>query len=404
MQHKFLLRLIRQEMQKQKIVFKNNEAFFRLFLADELWESYRSNMSNWLSSSSKDGVIHKHTFITAINEKLGLSPDVWGASDEKQKEAVLRGIKHFKEIQEKEELLFPWVDEVGLSEEQEAFIEFSTQASVDEVVKKLDTMQESFLKRSHTQAFLIAFLEVMYRKGEYGFVYEYIFPHLLDTYDNSIKAKKAHIYASLPKPMYREAFDILNSIKGESQTQTVDLQTSAISNIRRERFSSCTLSKTVLKGLLQTLIKCYSKIYTPKQSQSYYVGINLAYMLSLAQTIYSDTLEIDESYSVEQIYKDVQKSIVKAKDSDNKEEQYYASMSEIEFQLLLGKKGMAQELEYMLESLNPSQNLIDQTQRQMGLFFMDVIDKFSETIPEKLHEFKNFLDVFDAYALSRKRV
>jgi len=402
MQHKFLLRFIKQEMQKQKIVFKNNEAFFRLFLADELWESYRSNMSNWLSSSSKDGVIHKHTFITAINEKLGLSPDVWGASDEKQKEAVLRGVKQFKEAQEKEELLFPWVDEVGLSEEQEAFIEFSTQASVDEVEKKLDTMQESFTKRSHTQAFLIVLLEVMYEKGEYGFVYEYIFPHLLDTYDNNIKAKKAHIYASLLKPMYREAFDILNSIKGENNAQTVDLQTSAISNIRRERFSSANLSKTALKGLLQTLIKCYSKIYTPKQPQSYYVGINLAYMLSLADVIYADGVEIDEGTSVEQIYKDVQKSICKAKASPEMEEQYYASMSEIEFQLLLGKKGMVQELEYMLESLNPSQNLIDQTQRQMGLFFMDVIEKFSETTPQNLHEFEVFLDVFDAYALSRK--
>jgi len=402
MQHKFLLRFIKQEMQKQKIVFKNNEAFFRLFLVDEPWEGYRSNMSNWLSSSSKDGVIHKHTFITAINEKLGLSPEVWGASDEKQKEAVLRGVKQFKEAQENEEQLFPWVDEVGLSEEQEAFIEFSTQANVDEVEKKLYTMQESFVKRSHTQAFLITLLEVMYVRGEYGFMYEYIFPYLLDTYDNNIKAKKAHIYASLPKPMYREAFDILNSIKGESQTQTVDLQTSAISNIRRERLSLTTLHKEDVKELLQTLIRCYRKIYTPKQPQSYYVGINLAYMLSLVDAIYVDGLEIDEGYSVEQIYKDVRKSIVKAKASPEIEEQYYAGMSEIEFQLLLGKKGMVQELEYMLESLNPSQNLIDQTQRQMGLFFMDVIEKFSETTPQNLHEFEVFLDVFDAYALSRK--
>jgi len=404
MQHKFLLRFIKQEMQNQKIVFKNNEAFFRLFVADEPWEGYRSNMSNWLSSSSKDGVIHKHTFITAINEKLGFSPEVWGASDEKQKEAVLRGVKEFKEAQENETLLFPWVVEVGLSVEQEAFIDFAKQVSVDEVVRKLDTMDDSFLKRSHTQAFLIELLEVMYERGEYSFVYEHIFPYFLDTYDNSIKAKKAHIYASLPKPMYREAFDILNSIKGESPTQTVDLQTSAISNIRRERFSSRTLSKTALKGLLQTLIKCYSKIYTPKQSQSYYVGINLAYMLNLANAIYVDGLEIDESYSVEQIYNDVQKSICKAKASPEMEEQYYASMSEIEFQLLLGKKGMVQELEYMLESINPSQNLIDQTSRQMGLFFMEVVEKFAEETPQNLHEFKAFLELFDAYALSRKRV
>jgi hypothetical protein len=402
MQHKFLLRFIKQEMQREKIDFKNNEAFFRLFLTDEPWESYRSNMSNWLSSSSKDGVIHKHHFITAINEKLGLSSEIWGASDEKQKEAVVRGVKQFKELQEKEELLFPWVDEVGLTKGQEAFIYFAQTASVDEVEKMLDTVHESFTKRSHTQAFLITLLEVMYERGAYDFVYEHIFPYLLDTYDNSIKAKKAHIYASLPKPMYREAFDILNSIKGESQTLTMDLQTSAISNIRRERFSSLSLTKQELQGLLQTLIKCYSKIYMPKEPQSYYMGINLAYMLTLAHAVFPDNVEIDEGYSVEQIYKDVQKSIAKAKESENLEEQYYASMSEIEFQLLLGKKEMTQALEYMLESLNPSTNLIDQTSRQMGLFFMDVVEKFAEKTPKNLHEFKYFLDVFDTYALSRK--
>ena len=402
MQHKFLLRFIKQEMQKQKIDFKNNEAFFRLFLEDEPWENYRSNMSNWLSTSSKDGVIHKHLFITAINEKLGLYPEVWGASDGKQKEAVIRGVKKFKILLEKEELLFPWVNTVELNDAQESFIIFSKNASVAEIEKKLDTVEESFSKRSHTQAFLIAFLEVMYEKGAYGFIYIHIIPHMLDTYDNSIKSKKAHIYASLPTPMYREAFDILNSINGESQSQTLDLQTSAISNIRRERFSSFTLTKEELKGLLQTLIKCYSKIYMPKDSQSYYVGINLAYMISLVHAIFPDNIEIDEGYSLEKLYKDVHKSLAYAKISGKIEEQYYASMSEIEFQLLLGKQGMGQELAYMLESLNPSQNLIDQTKRQMGLFFMDVVEKFAETTPKNLDEFKDFLAVFDAYTLSRK--
>lgn len=76
MQHKFLLRFIKEEMLRQKISFKNNEAFFRLFLDKEPWESYRSNMSNWLSSNTKDAVIHKHLFITAINEKLTLNASI----------------------------------------------------------------------------------------------------------------------------------------------------------------------------------------------------------------------------------------------------------------------------------------------------------------------------------------
>ena len=401
MQHKFLLRFIRQEMQREKIAFKNNEAFFRLFVSNEPWESYRSNMSNWLSSSSKDGVIHKHSFITAINEKLGLTPEIWQASESKQKKAVVLGVKGFKEVLEKEELLFPWVEDMGMNKEQNTFIAFAKQNSVEEVEKALTKMLESFTRESSTQHFLIALLEVMYEKGAYDFVYRYIFPHLLDTYDNGIKAKKAHIYASLSKPMYREAFDILNSIKGDDAQQTLELQTSAISNIRRERFSSEELSKEALEGLLQTLIQCYSKIYLPKESQSYYVGINLAYMVSLANAIFPDSSMIN-GYSVEQISKDVQDAIVKAKDSTVMEEQYYAAMSELEFQLLLGKRGMLQELEYMLESLQPSQHLIDQTKRQIGLFFVDIVKKFTDTRPENVADYKAFLEVFDAYTFSRK--
>ena len=400
MQHKFLLRFIRQEMQRQKIAFKNNEAFFRLFVSDESWASYRSNMSNWLSSSSKDGVIHKHSFITAINEKLGLSPEIWKVSESKQKEAVILGVMSFKEALDKEELLFPWVEDVGMDEEQDAFIAFAKQNSVEEVEKALTKMLESFTRRSSTQDFLIALFEVMYEKGAYDFVYRYIFPHLLDTYENGIKAKKAHIYASLSKPMYREAFDILNSIKGDDAQQTLELQTSAISNIRRERFSSEDLSKETLEGLLETLIKCYSKIYLPQESQSYYVGINLAYMVSLANAIFPDSSMID-GYSVEQIYKDVQDTIAKAKASTVMEEQYYAAMSELEFQLLLGKRSTLQELEYMLESLHPTQHLIDQTKRQMGLFFVDIVEKFADNRPENVVEYKAFLEVFDDYTLSR---
>ena len=402
MQHKFLLRFIRQEMQRQKIAFKNNEAFFRLFVSDEPWESYRSNMSNWLSSSSKDGVIHKHSFITAINEKLGLPPEIWKATESKQKEVVVLGVKGFKEELGKEELLFPWVEDVGMDEEQDAFIAFAKQNSVEEVEKEIPQIAESFFRRSDTQSFLIALLEVMYEKGAYDFVYRYIFPHLLDTYDNGIKAKKAHIYASLSKPMYREAFDILNSIKGDDAQQTLALQTSAISNIRRERFSSEALTKEKLEGLLQTLIQCYSKIYIPKDSQSYYVGINLAYVMSLAKAIFPESSMIDEVYSVEQIYKDVQASIAKAKDSTLVEEQYYAAMSDLEFQLLMGKRGTLQELEYMLESLQPSQHLIDQTKRQMGLFFVDIVEKFADNGLENIADYKAFLEVFDAYTLSRQ--
>lgn len=399
MQHKYLLRFIKEEMHKQKIVFKNNEAFFRLFLSAEPWESYRSNMSNWLSPKSKDGVIHKHTFITAINEKLGLSPDIWGASDEKQKHEVVQGVARFKASLEQESVLSLWADEKSLSDEQEAFITFAKDASIVQIEQKAERMQHCFTKSSRSQAFLLALFELMYEKGTYTFVYEWIFPYLLDTYDNSIKAKKAHIYASLPTPMYREAFDILSSIKGESKSETVDLQTSAISNIRRERLSSDTLTKGTLKGLLQTLIASYTKIYTPQEPYAYYPAVNLAYMLGLAEHIFPNDFDtLAQGYSIKQIYTDVTHSLAKAKTSLDKEEQYYAHMSDVEFQLLLKRKGMVQEVEYMLETLTPSQHLIDQTSRQMRVFYLDIIERFDTVVPTV---FEDVLEVMKAYSQSR---
>jgi len=401
MQHKFLLRFIKQEMQKQKIVFKNNESFFKLFLKDEPWENYRSNMSNWLNSSSKDGVIHKHIFIFSINEKLELDPSIWGASDDKQKIEVVKGVTKFKASLANSELLSLLVENVELSDIQKDLLHFVKDAKLSDIIKKMKTMPTSFIKNSDNQKFLICFLEEMYKKGAYDFIYTNIFPCLLDSYDNSIRSKKAHIYASLTTPMYREAFDILSAIKGENRAETMDLQTSAISNIRRERLSSQMLSKESLKGLLEILIASYTKIYVPKEPYAYYPAINLAYMLGLAKHIFPYSFEeMSQGYTLGQLYDDVKYTIKKAKSSEEKEEIYYASMSEIEFQLLLNRHGMVQELEYLVETLMPSPHLIHQTQRQMGLFFVKIIKQFSTHRPL---QFEKAVEVLDAYVSMKSR-
>ncbi|NOR55657.1 MAG: hypothetical protein GQ531_05565, partial [Sulfurovum sp.] len=378
MQHKFLLRFIKEEMEKAHIVAKSNEDFFRLFLKDEPWSSYRSNMSNWLSAK-EDGVIRKRIFISAINEKLGLGEEVWGASEGKQKEAVVQGVLRFKEELEGEEIdLFPCLDAAALSPEQEAFLDFAKSASLETLEKRVQAEATSFEKRSQNQPFLLALFHIMYARAAYVFVYDNVFPYLLDTYDNTVKAKQADIYASLPTPMYREAFEILSAIKGENKEETIDLKTAAISNIRRERLSSATLSKEEFKGLLQTLIRTYVKIYVPKEGCSYYPGINLAYLLALEKYVFpNEESVLGNDYSVKQIYADVKNSITKEKTSETSQSRYYALMSDIEFQLLLNKQSMVQELEYVLETENPSQSLVNQTQRQMGLFFMDLVERFS---------------------------
>jgi hypothetical protein len=397
-QHKFLLRFIKQEMEAQKIAFKNNEEFFRLFLPDEPWESYRSNMSNWLSLGEEDGTIRKKLFISAINEKLGLTPEIWKASEVYQKEAVREGIQKFKVLLREDAEMFSWLEEEGMNEEHERFLLFVQDALVDEIEKALEEHQPLFKKSAKNQSFLEQFFNHMYERGEYEFVYKKIFPSLLDSYDNTIKSRKADIYASLPQPMYKEAFEILNSIKGENRNETIDLRTSAISNIRREKLSSKVLSKEELKILLHRLIKCYKKIYTPKQEYSYYPGINLAYMVAMVGYIFPDEVEdLTEGYTLTQIYNDVKSSLEKGISSELKEERYYAGVSKIEFQLLLGQQGIARDLELFLEEIQPLIHQVNQTQRQMGLFFLDVIEVFSPQSLVRLRNFESALSILDAY-------
>ena len=395
MQHKFLLRFIKQEMEKQKIPFKNNEEFFHLFLPDEPWDSYRSNISHWLSQG-EDGTIRKRIFIEAINEKLGLKSEVWGASEGSQKEAVIKGVEKLKASLIEKEEMFSWLQEESLSVQEEAFLRFIETASMDAIEKELSLQKDLFQKTSSSQMFLIELFNLMYERGEYTFVFVHVFPYLLESYDNKIKSRKADIYASLPTPMYKEAFEILNSIKGESRAETIDLQTSAISNIRRERLSSKHLSKDELKILLARLIKCYTKIYTPKQEYSYYPGINLAYMVAMADCLFPNE-ELTQGYSLHQIYTDVQKSLQKGKVSNSKDENYYAGISDIEFQLLLNRQGMAQELEILLEEVQPTISQVNQTYRQMGAFFVEVLERFSDK-SNKLTEYKKCLKIFNAYS------
>lgn len=399
MQHKFLLRFIKQEMEKSKIAFKNNEEFFHLFLPAEPWEAYRSNVSHWLSSE-EDGSIRKRIFIDAINEKLGLSPTVWNAFESTQKEAVSRGVEAFENLQLINESMFEWLDKSEQSSEQLAFLEEAKELSIEKV-KTLCLKHEELCKRSSlNQVFLIELFHLMYERGAYAFVYEEIFPHLLDSYDNKVKSRKADVYASLPTPMYREAFDVLNAIEGKTKAETLDLQTAAISNIRREYLSSKTLKKDELKLFLRRLIKCYSKTYVPKEEASYYPGINLAYMVALANHIFPNETDLLENYSVEQIYKDVQRSLEKGKSSSSKDENYYAGVSEIEFKFLLNQPNVVQELAYFLEEMEPTLSQVNQTKRQIDLFFLQIIEQFVDNSSFR-ESTTMMLELLDSYILTR---
>jgi 5-methylcytosine-specific restriction endonuclease McrBC GTP-binding regulatory subunit McrB len=114
--------------------------------------------------------------------------------------------------------------------------------------------------------------------------------------------------------------------------------------------------------------------------------------------LFPDEVEVlTEGYKLTQIYNDVKSSLERGIASESKEEQYYAGISKIEFQLLLGEQNSSRHLELFLEDIQPSINQVNQTQRQMGIFFLDVIEHFSKDSSMKLQNFKNALGILNAY-------
>ena len=165
-----------------------------------------------------------------------------------------------------------------------------------------------------------------------------------------------------------------------------------ISNIKRKSINSQIENRDELKRLLWTIIEYYDKVY--QKPYNYYPAINLVYTVKLFVTIFPNHKEAN-SYDLAKIYKSVKTSIK----TDNKkggDSKYYATMSDLEFRLLLGGRGVVADLYILLYELNPPTLLVEQTVGQMR-WFLEVGGKFGKMDRFLVDEFLKVVEILEGY-------
>ncbi len=397
MTHTELLNHIRHELKKQNVTWKKEQELFELLLPDENWKKFRSTWYSW--KPNKDGVytifnLTKSSHVLSkISKRLFLDISIWQAGDIEQLRAVKQGVSAYVQAQEQLDLS-AIIPQFSLSETQEKLLEKFKKLPLFNIDQISDNHPQFFTRTFSNQAFLLALLNLLYAKGAYEFLIEKVFPNLMAHQRSNIQVKilEAHVLGSLKEPRFMEAVKLLDSIESQDTDEIIDLKTSAISNLRRFHLASSNFSNQELKEGLSTTIKTYHQIYNYKKNYHYYPAINLMYALVLAKNLKIETLDIDP----QELYTQAKRSIKKEKASPKKEDQYYASVTELEFLLLLRKKDLTREMEVMLENLKPLGTLVDRTQRQM-IEFLAMAERLGAELDSLHLAFKKIIKLLEDY-------
>ena len=390
-----LLAYIIDEMKKAGIVYKGEREIFNILVPNEPWEKYKKSWYHWKKQEIK--TLRKSKNIKeAISKTLHFDYAVWGLSDSTQKKAIKEGIELYKKSQK------PVVDlgdlmpkEAPLSNEQKKLLNQIENVSLKDVGKLLKRHSSFFKATLENQTFVLSILNFLYKHGCYNLLEEMVFPALLphNRGDKKIKIIEAHTLGSMKPPRYRASAILLDSVKVDSDLELIDIKTAAISNIRRYRLSDKSLNKEELKEILKVLIKHYYDTFILKESYHYYPAINLLYMLKLYLLIF--TKENIIPMDISQIQDKTKPSISKDIRSKNSDTIYYAKITELEIKMLSTKKqDISREFGLVIESLNPSPDLLKRTLRQIEQF-LDIVYRFAnkEAKDETLH-IKKVADVF----------
>jgi len=397
MTHTELLNHIRLELKNQGVVWKREQDFFEFLLPDKNWKKFRSTWYSW--KPTKDGLytthnLSKSTHILAIiAEKFHLNMSVWEASSPVQIRAVEQGLKAYF-LKEDALDISEIIPQFTLSEVQEQLLKKLKIMPLFNMKKILDEHPECFTRTFPNQPFLLALLNILYAKGAYAFLVEKVFPNLMAHQRSNVHVKilEAHVLGSLEKPRFMEAVKLLDSIESDDTDEIIDLKTAAISNLRRFHVANSNFSDARLKEGLARTIKTYYQIYCYKRKYHYYPAINLMYALDLASRLGVETIDIDTKI----LYRQAKVSMVKEQSSNDRDLQYYASVSELEFLLLLGKQGVMREMGRMLERLTPLVTMVERTERQM-VEFLAMAERLGADLGVMKVEFKKVIGLLEDY-------
>ena len=404
MLHTELINYIIFELREQGAVWSSKKDLFRLLAPKLDFSKYRSSWFDWLSPKKDDRNITKNEIKLAIEETLGLNSLIWSEPEYKQEQIVHKKVKEFMnkkdtsppQNSEKIDISSLLLSEEPISERQKEIIS-KIKKSREQNIKKIVKMEsKEFSFDSKNQNFLLEVLPILYDKGCYESLNTSIFPYLFPKYREriDIKIKEANTLANLKNPDYRRVVELLNSIPRNSEDEEIDITTAIISNIRRDKLNVKKIKQDEVEFFLLFIIEHYEKVYRHKKPYHYYPAINLAYMVRLLQIVSSSSSEI-EKYNLEEIYSSVKASIKNEKRLE-RDLSYYATISELEFLLLLDYPNIKSKIEYILETLQPKVFLVERTVKQMR-WFVNIAKEFSSKEIETLVRFKRVIELFEDY-------
>ena len=316
----------------------------------------------------RSGDIRDKTFLKAIEEKFGFEKSIWSVCESSQTERIKEAIERaliLQKLPDKDALNLSTIIQVEhpMNKNQKSALHHFQTLSSKEILEKTidDYLGSNMLERKiENQEFLVALLHLAYDKGLYSIIVEFILPNLYVSYRQRTDVQKieAHTLGSLQE--YKEAKHILHLLIHHNTIENINLRTSALSNHKRELFAS---QEPLQKETLSLLIEGYQKLHTMEGIYSYYTGINLLYMVVLAQLTFPE----DETFSSIEL-KDIYKLSKPSLKKDKTHHDYYVTMSELEFKLLLEYEGILEKIESFLANETPHTSLVERTLRQMKLF------------------------------------
>jgi len=410
----YLLRTIREELIIHGYSYRKYEDFFRSItdvLDEKTLEYCINNAKRWLKprikyhKKDKDnygkGKMNKDELKGAISRFLGFPLSLWEEqSDEKQKEDIKKYISiHLdKENNMLKKLNLPSDKELkrDLNKEEKKLFQELKQGKA-KTFKRIthDNMNLS-------QEMLIAMLHLAYEFGYYQHLVNYIFPQLKTS--NQLKTEILFIYAnalgSHQLKEYKEASLILERINTEDNLSYIDTQTAMTSNFLRHLIGDNinNLNEDELRDIVYSQSKNYKALFYKDETHHYYPAINYGYMIAIAKQLYPKDKEFKtlNNITIQELLKLSQKSINEDKDiKDNKDANYYASMTELEFSLIRNINTI-QKIGVYLEKERPDITLVSRTLRQI-IFFRDILEQSIDEVSFDVDKLESIIDTMEGY-------
>ncbi len=389
-----VLQFFIKKLSKSSINYKNDRELFELiffpikygnkskeFEQNSKEKNYRSQFSYWKNIKNRVNIRDKN-IINALEENFNIPENTFLKGENEIEEILKSCVDYF--INTSKDNDNDKLDIIKILEELGLIDDISSRGAQDlEDIEKMNSQDiKQFLKQHkpleehRSQEFVLKLIKILQKKGYYLLLLKVW--KSLDYYNReSLEVKKIKVDALSSSKVgeYEKAYKLLRGIRQylQDDEEINDIETGLLSNMRRHELNNPKKSDKERKSILISLIYGYGTLF--KQKNNYYPGINLAYVISTASTLFKDKIKSNDSIS--SIYKKAQKSISLDKKSDDSINRYYASMTDIEFMLLDGsKKSIHDDLQLFLQTQIPSKEL-QKTKRQMQ-FFISSVSSVSE--------------------------